>query len=83
MKKLTVLLLSMVALVGCSKPDETRSILQNQGYTDIQTQGWSMWKCSKDDKFATKFTAKSPNGSNVSGVVCGGFFKGSTIRLDN
>ncbi len=54
--------------------------LQTQGYTEISFHGYSYTGCSKEDIFITKFSAKSINGTPVSGVVCKGILKGATIR---
>ena len=57
-------------------------ILKSNGYTEISTGDHSMFSCP-DDFYATKFTAKSPNGTKVKGVVCSGLlFKDNTIRFD-
>lgn len=67
--------------VGCTRPDEARKVLGQAGYTDIKPGGYCVFCCSKDDTFHTEFTAKGPTGQPVSGVVCSGWMKGSTIRL--
>jgi hypothetical protein len=56
-------------------------ILRNQGYSDIEIDGYGWSSCSSSDWFSTKFTAISPNENKVEGVVCKGLFKGSTIRF--
>lgn len=71
----------VVALIGCSQPDKTVSILEAQGFTNVKTQGFSIFGCGQDDNFSTKFTAEK-DGKTVSGVVCGGILKGSTVRFD-
>ena len=38
--------------------------------------------CAKDDEFRTGFAATAPNGERVTGVVCSGWMKGATLRLD-
>jgi len=83
MKKQTlVLILLAAALSGCSSATDATKALQGAGYTDIKTDGYSVFGCGQDDSFKTKFTAKGPTGVQVSGVVCSGWFKGSTIRTD-
>jgi hypothetical protein len=69
--------------VACTQPDHAKKILEDQGYTDVRMDGYDWLNCSKDDVYHDKFTAKSPAGKKVSGVVCAGLlFKGATIRLD-
>jgi hypothetical protein len=67
--------------IGCTDDSSTRKTLQNAGYTDIQTTGYSMFSCSDSDTFSTGFTAKNPKGVRVSGVVCCGLLKSCTIRF--
>lgn len=68
---------------GCSNADGARRVLEAQGFTDIQTHGYALWGCGKDDTWATKFSATGPTGKQVSGVVCAGLlFKGATVRFD-
>lgn len=81
MKKL-LLILSVLALSACSSSTDATKALQGAGYTEIQTDGYSFFGCGQDDSFKTKFTAKGPTGVKVEGVVCSGWFKGSTIRTD-
>ena len=71
----------VIALTGCSQPEKAVSILESQGFTNVKTHGFSVFGCSKDDNFSTKFTAEK-DGKTVSGVVCGGILKGSTVRFD-
>lgn len=81
MKTKIILFASVMVLVGCTAPERTERVLQEQGYTDIQIKGFSWLSCS-DDVFRTKFEAKSPSGYEIKGAVCSGWFKGNTIRLD-
>ena len=77
-----ILLTAAIILAGCTQPDHARKVLESAGYTEIQMQGYDWINCSEDDMYRDKFTAKGPTGKPISGVVCAGFFKGSTIRLD-
>ena len=72
----------MLCVTGCTNSTKTKQIVENAGYTNVVMDGFSLFGCSEDDFFRDKFTAKSPNGNIVNGVVCGGFLKGYTIRLD-
>jgi outer membrane biogenesis lipoprotein LolB len=80
MKK-TLALLAALLLAGCTDPKTATQALENAGFTEIQTGGHSWYTCSDSDTFATKFTAKNPNGKVVSGTVCSGWLKGATIRF--
>ncbi|MEY4385816.1 MAG: Citrobacter phage [Verrucomicrobiota bacterium] len=86
MKRIVLLAALCVSLSGCSSAcvDEqgARTLLEAQGYTAVRITGWDMFGCGKDDHYASAFTAKSPNGTPVKGVVCAGlFFKGATVRF--
>ena len=81
MKKLVALFLT-VAITGCTDPIKAERVLSENGYTEIKTGDYAYFMCGKDDQYATSFTAKSPSGKYVHGAVCGGAFKGSTIRFE-
>lgn len=67
--------------LGCTASDhEVERILTPMGYTEIRTHGHAFFACSEEDLFATKFTAKAPNGDRVKGAVCCGAFKNCTVR---
>lgn len=82
MKKLLVLLMGVIFLSGCTDESTSKRILEENGYTEIQITGYNAFCCSDDDTYSTGFKAKSPNGTIVSGCVCTGAFKGSTIRFE-
>lgn len=80
MRILAVAVLSL-AIMGCSNSRHAHHALTAQGFTDIETTGWSPMTCSEDDTFATGFIATNPQGVKVKGTVCSGLFiKGATIR---
>lgn len=81
MKKLAILL-ALVALTSCTRPELTKRVLEDQGYTEIQITGWRPFQASSGGGWATGFEAKSPAGKRVAGTVTTGILKGSTIRLD-
>ncbi len=81
MNKILIALLA-VTLAGCSSSKDANKALNAAGYKNIETHGYSVFGCSEDDTFKTKFTATGPTGVPVEGVVCSGWFKGSTIRTD-
>lgn len=86
MRACLVLMLCLSTCFSCADEEAARSTLESQGFTDIETTGYSAFECGKDDATATGFTARNAQGMTVSGVVCcksryaclGG--KGCTIR---
>jgi len=65
---------------GCTRPEQARTVLEQQGYDNIEI-GWPRpHSCGEDDNFSATFTAVK-DGQEVKGVVCSGVLKGSTIRL--
>lgn len=79
MKYLIVVL--ALLLTGCTDEGGSRKALESAGFTDINFQGYAWFGCGKDDGFHTEFTAKNPQGKQVSGVVCCGLLKSCTIRF--
>lgn len=76
-----VLVAALLAASGsCSRTDMAVSILQSQGFTEIQMHGYQWFACG-DDPFSDGFTATAASGSKVSGVVCSGFLKSATVRF--
>lgn len=82
MKRLLFLSACILTLVGCTRPDDTRRVLEQSGYIQIEITGYRPFMAGKDDSFSTGFKAKAPNGQMVTGAVTGGWLKGNTIRLD-
>ena len=80
MKKMLIVLMSF-GIMGCTSPEPSKKLLSSMGYTNIELTGYVVFGCGEHDVFRTGFTAKSPNGSSVDGVVCSGWFKGSTVRF--
>lgn len=81
MKQLTILA-ALLALAACTDSDGARKALEGAGYSDIKMTGYNAFSCSEDDQYKTGFIAKGPTGKPVSGTVCSGVFKGSTIRTN-
>ena len=81
LKKLCLFLVC-ISLLGCTDPDKARSVLSSNGYKNIEITGYSYFACSKDDTYQTGFTAISPSGQRITGTVCSGILKGSTIRFE-
>lgn len=63
-------------------PAGAAKTLDSVGFTNIETTGYGWFKCGKGDAWRTDFKAQNPNGKEVTGTVCSGFFKGSTVRFD-
>jgi len=80
---LMILLFVLLHLIACSDSSGTKRILEQQGYTNVETTGYSFFGCDKSDHVRTRFIAASPNGKTIEGTVCNGFlFKNYTIRFD-
>ena len=79
-----VSLLSLVSPYLCVDSARTKQVLEQQGYLDIVPAGYGWFACGDDDFYSTRFSAISPSGHRVAGVVCTGLFlKASTIRFDS
>lgn len=81
MKKLMIVA-AAILLGACTDESGARRALNSQGLTPVKVGGYALWACSKDDDFATKFTARNARGETVTGAVCSGWLKGNTIRFD-
>lgn len=75
------ILLCLLILSSCTSEEHVKKYAEMYGWESYKIQGYSLWGCSKDDIWHTKFTAIK-NGKKISGVVCKGLLKGSTLRLD-
>lgn len=75
-------LLATATIAGCTDPRGAIKALDDAGMKDGHVEGYAWFLCDKNDTFHTKFTATNSNGKPVSGAVCSGWFKGSTIRFD-
>ncbi len=73
----------LALFAGCSDSERTIEVLQDEGFTDIQTTGVKPFSCGKDDTYCTGFEAAGPTGRHVHGAVgCGlGWGKGCTVRV--
>lgn len=81
MKKIFAIVM-LIAISGCTRTGSATKILQDEGYSNITITGYRFFGCGKGDDFHTGFTATGPTGHTINGVVCSGWFKGSTVRLD-
>ena len=68
-------------LTSCNGNTTSTTILEEQGYTNVEITGYNPFACSEDDMYRLNFTATSPNGTPVKGVVCSAPLKGYTIRF--
>ena len=81
--RLSLVFGAALMLASCGvNPQSAKRALEAQGLTDVKIEGYSWFGCAKDDAFASNFTAKGTNGAEVTGSVCQGLFKGTTVRLD-
>jgi predicted small secreted protein len=80
--KRIALILTLVALTGCTDETAARNALEGSGFKDIKLTGYSYFGCDKNDTFHTGFEARGPSGQFVEGVVCSGWMKGATVRFN-
>ena len=72
-----------ILLAGCQMPeDQVVRAVNAAGMSDVQPGGIAWIGCSQGDDYGRKFTALDRSGNKVSGVVCGGLFKGATVRIN-
>lgn len=81
-KKASLIILACFAISGCTSEGSAKNALEGAGYRSIRMTGYRVFGCSKSDDFHTGFDAIGPTGKHVTGVVCSGWLKGSTIRTD-
>lgn len=77
-----VLAVYFVIPYSCTRPNDTKRILEQNGYTSVKITGYRPFMATKGDSSSTGFEAISPNGSKVTGAVTGKPIGGYTIRLD-
>jgi hypothetical protein len=77
----TVMLIVMCTTNACTDDNKTVHTLNDAGYSNIHTTGYTFFGCGEQDYYHTTFTALNPAGKNVSGIVCCGILKGCTIRF--
>ena len=81
MKKIAVALLALL-LAACTDPTAARKALDNLGFSDVEITGYRFFTCGDDYTYHTGFSAKNPKGNLVTGAVCSGWFKGSSVKFD-
>jgi len=73
----------LCVISGCTRGDDAKRILETQGFTEVKTTGYRAFACGEDYTFHTGFEAKAPvTGKKVTGTVCSGVLKGSSIKFD-
>ena len=84
MDRILIAITVSLALSGCMPMDAERATraLESSGMHDVKLGGMAYFGCDEKDIFRQKFTATNAAGQHVSGVVCGGVFKGATVRFD-
>ena len=86
MKRLfTIVVLATAGLLLSScgvNPTTATRALEAQGLTNVRIEGYSWLGCGKEDTFASNVSATGVNGVAVTGQVCQGLFKGTTVRYD-
>ena len=81
--RLSLVLGAALMLASCGvNPSTATRALEAQGMTDVQIEGFSWLGCGREDSLASNFIAKGANGATVTGQVCQGLFKGTTVRYD-
>lgn len=72
-----------LALAGCTdtSPKNVR-LLESMGMTNVELGGYGWFACGENDVSATRFTAVGASGEPISGTLCSGWFKGTTVRFD-
>jgi len=79
-------LAAIVVLLLCTScaPSEvftkSEQTIADQGYSQIQYEGWAWFSCGEEDQFALKYSAIARSGRPVILAVCSGWFKGVTLR---
>jgi hypothetical protein len=84
-KSLAILGLGLATVfgtAGCTDPETATRVLDDAGFKNINADGFAPFDCGENDVYRTKFTAQNQNGKTVSGAVCAGLPKNSTIRFD-
>lgn len=72
----------IISFIGLPDPDGAYDVLETNGYSAISITGKRFFACGEGDVFRTGFSAKSPNGKSVTGVVCKPIFGGKRIEFD-
>lgn len=84
MTKIVFISALCIGLCACFPMSEDRATraVEASGMHDVKITGTLIFGCGKEDGIRASFEATNQAGQKVSGVVCGGIFKGSTVRVD-
>lgn len=78
---IVIFIIGTYAIGGCTNPKHAQTVLENDGFTDIDFTGYNWFACS-NDHYHTGFIA-TKNGKRIKGTVCEGLlFKNATIRYE-
>lgn len=77
-----IMIAAALALAACSDSRSATDAVDNMCFSDIETTGYRVFGCGDDYSFHTGFRAKNPKGKVVTGVVCSGWLKGSSVKFD-
>lgn len=85
-KTISVLLgvLLVTTLLNCTSDNDfkkVKTVLEKQGYKNIENTGYSIFCCSSDDSFSTGFRAISNDGEIVEGCACSSLLGGVNIKF--
>lgn len=67
-----IILFTLLTLISCSRPEESKKFLEIQGYTYIEITGFSLL-CPRGSPSGTGFIAINSHGTANEGAVCYGF----------
>lgn len=81
MRRVAIAAAAALLVAACQDEATALRALRVQGFTDVVLTGYAWSGCGRDDTFHTGFRAKAANGETVEGVVCSGYWKGSTVRV--
>lgn len=74
------LLCSALLLTGCGVSEsDFQRLMRQEGIANATNTGYQVLGCKSSDDFNTGFTG-AKNGTPVSGLICGSFGAGYTIR---
>jgi uncharacterized protein (UPF0335 family) len=69
------------SLAACTDDPTARRTAAASGITEVETTGYAVFGCDKNDTFHTGFVGRGVDGGCVEGVVCSGLLKGGTMRI--
>ena len=86
MEKIRILsiAISFILIASCTSSSDFEKgaeQLEQQGYTNVQNIGYTLFCCSDSDDYSTGFTCLNSKGEKVEGCFCSGIGKGLTIRF--